>query len=320
MLRHVYFAHLRLNRRLYRPVPTAATVHSDLPAFNTLDRYSPRPSAMCNGALISIAILLGVAFAATHGGSNAKLPLVGTHHTGPRLIGLDRASFTAGLSSQVTFGPRPEDPWREIASLYFNQIRVLRALDSDQDLTLSPWEIFTAATALRRLDTDHDGRLSPEECGFSVPADVAARFPAAEITRARLNFMRANPVLAALDSDHDGEISPAEILHSPASLKSLDRNGDGALTPSELIPDNVSKQTALILATLDINRDGKISLSESSADAASPLKSLLAAADRNHDGVVTMDELSSELRLREERARQLDSARSAAGLDREGFR
>jgi Ca2+-binding EF-hand superfamily protein len=191
---------------------------------------------------------------------------------------------------------------------------VLAALDANQDLVISPWEIITAPAALRKLDTDHDGKLSPEECGFFLGANPQSALDPEFVKRARLEFMRVNPVLAALDADHDGEISETEIMNSAAALKTLDKNGDGSLTPDELIPDQPAIQAAMILSRLDTNGDGKISSAEWASDEAAPLRDLLKSADRNHNGFTTAEELKKELRLREEQKRQFDNASRAAGV------
>jgi Ca2+-binding EF-hand superfamily protein len=188
---------------------------------------------------------------------------------------------------------------------------VLDVLDSDKDLIISPWENFTAPAALRRLDTNHDGKLSAEECGFFIGPNT--RMPPDAVARARLAFMRDNPVLEALDADHDGEISAAEIDNSSHALQKLDRNGDGSLTPDELIPDQQSSQAAIILFRLDTNGDGSLSRAEWS-DEDGALRELLQSADRNHDGVVTRVELKNELALRSERKREIEGARRAAGI------
>jgi Ca2+-binding EF-hand superfamily protein len=126
--------------------------------------------------------------------------------------------------------------------------------------------------------------------------------------------MRVNPVLAALDSDHDGEISASEISNSCSTLKKLDRNGDGSLTPDEVLPDQAVTQAAMIMARLDSNGDGLISRSEQEAKEAQALRKLFQNADRNHDGLITEDEVRMELRLRVERKNEFDRARRAAGF------
>jgi hypothetical protein len=200
-----------------------------------IDPNKPRPAPLFNGAILALATILVTAAAINYGGG-AQSFLVGVHHPSPHLLPIARASVTGtDLNTTTKFGPVPEDPWRAIASVYFKIIRVLAVLDADQDLLISPWEIFTAPAALRRLDTDHAGKLSAEKCGFFIGTD---KMPPDVVQRARLAFIGENPVLAAFDTDHDGEISTVAIANSAMSLKLLDRNGDGRLTPDELIPDH----------------------------------------------------------------------------------
>jgi Ca2+-binding EF-hand superfamily protein len=287
----------------------------ETPIFRTFDPYKPRPAVLLNGGLISAALLFAVVLTMGHGGSPKQAFLIGVYHPSPRLVPLDRSSFTEDqLNTVVKFEREPEDPWREIASMYFKLIPVLGALDADQDLVISPWEMANAPAALRRLDRDHDGKLSPEECGFSLSADPEAVFDPEFVRRARLDFMRANPVLAVLDANHDGEISEVEIVTSPAALKRLDKNGDGSLTPEEVLPDLVANQAALIFSRLDTNRDGKISGAELTSEEARPLRELLESADRNHDGAITGEELTRELRIRQEQRRQFENATRTSGL------
>lgn len=285
---------------------------ANIPVFQTIAPYKPRPAAMVSGGLLALATLCFVGALAARSGKTPAF-LIGVHHPSPHLFPVDRASVAEGdLNTTVKFGPDPEDPLRPIAILYFRVIRVLKVLDANQDLTLSPWEIFTAPAALRQLDLDADGNLSPEECGFilvarpGIPPDVVAR--------ARREFMTVNPVLAALDRDHDGMISASEIAASSAALKKLDRNGDGSLAAEELIPDQASKHAAMILARLDANGDGVISRQERESEDAPQLRDLLESADRNHDGVITREELQGALRLLAERKREFEQARRAAGI------
>jgi hypothetical protein len=271
-----------------RPVVMATAENS---IFRSLDAYKPRPAALLNGAFISAAILFAVVLAMGHGSEGRRIFLIGVNHTSPHLFPLDRASFAESeLNTGVKFA-EPADPWRAIASVYFKLIRVLWALDADGDFVISRSEIAGAPAALRKLDINHNGKLTAEECGFSLNADPEF------VKWARLQFMTVNPVLAALDSDHDGEISAGEILNSAVALHALDKNGDGSLTPDELIPDKIANQAALILARL--HAGGALD-----AD----LRNLLENADLNHDGIITLDELTRELRLREERKREFENA------------
>jgi Ca2+-binding EF-hand superfamily protein len=196
-----------------------------------------------------------------------------------------------------------DDPRGGFPSSYFRVILVLAALDADHDGIISAAEIANSPAALRSLDRNHDGKLSPEECGQGV-ADSPAESPQVEgkldlqfQKRARLEFMRFNPVLAALDADHDGESSTSEIQNAAAALKRLDKNGDGKLTQEEVLPGPVANAVSFVMR-LDANGDGKISKDERSGELGRRYRELLDAADQNEDGVVTEEELTNEIRHR----------------------
>jgi Ca2+-binding EF-hand superfamily protein len=285
---------------------------SEVPLFRTMEPYKPRPAALFHGGLLTVLILCGLV-GLLGKGATARAFLMGVRHPSPHLLPVDRASVAeSDLNSIVRFGPEPEDPWRPIASIYFQAIRVLSVLDADRVLTISQWEMITGPAALRRLDVDHDGKLSAEECGFSLGA--GSEIPLDFEARARLEFMRANPVLAALDADRDGAISASEIAKSSSALRKLDGNGDGHLSADELIPDQTVTQAAVIMVRLDADGDGTVSRTEWESEDAQPLREILQSADRNHDGLMTREELRIELGLRGEKKRELDNARRAAGL------
>jgi len=188
-----------------------------------------------------------------------------------------------------------DDPLRPFARSYFRIVPVLKALDADGDLTISPAEILGAPDALRKLDRNHHGKLSAEECGFLPPGDFHG--PSSLLARYRREFMRDNPVLAALDANHDGEISAAEIADSAGALRSLDIDNNGSLSPYEVLPHPAVSEAAGIMGRFDNNDAGVIaiqSLPKDDPDVES-MKHLLIAADRNHDGVVTRGELIIEL-------------------------
>ena len=146
------------------------------------------------------------------------------------------------LNTTVKQGPDPFEAWLKLARPYFTSLTILRALDADRDLTLSPWEISNAPAALRKLDMNHDGKLMPEECGLHIDPDSVALVLLAQL---RQRFMSLHPVLAALDTDYDGEISAWEMEHAAQSLKKLDRNHDGYLTADELIPFEMAVRAGL---------------------------------------------------------------------------
>ena len=130
----------------------------------------------------------------------------------------------------------------EARTALFRFDALLRALDTDRDFTLSPWEIGNASTALRKLDTNHEGKLTAAECGLHIdPTTVPPAMPAQLLRQ----FMSYHPVLSALDADHDGEISAWEIGHAAAALKKLDRNHDGYLAAVELLPLEMTVRAGL---------------------------------------------------------------------------
>jgi hypothetical protein len=188
-----------------------------MPLFETIEIYRPRPAAMLQGGLSTFLLI-----------SLALQP--------PRILPIARHSMTGSdLNTMVKLRRKPFEAWLKLAGPYFISMPVLTALDADQDMQLSPWEIRNAPAALRALDSNHDGKLTPEECGLNptLPPHLRRR------------FMNYHPVLAALDADHDGEISAWEIEHAVASLRKLDYNLDGHLTADELIPFEMALHAGL---------------------------------------------------------------------------
>lgn len=168
------------------------------------------------------------------------------HLTRLLLAGL-AIGLAAGLSAQTpTMGPGPggrrgpggpggpggHGPGRGGPGL------VIRALDADQDRTISAVEIANAAAAIKTLDTDGDGVVSAAELrpvrpphGKAPPADAPQR-PAGDSRRPR----GIDPIMVALDANGDGSLSAGEIAGAPTSLAALDANKDGALTIDEIRP------------------------------------------------------------------------------------
>lgn len=150
---------------------------------------------------------------------------------------------------------------------------------------------------LSRSDANRDGVLTVEELkahAARLNQSLDPSFTPEFIRRAGLAFMRFNPVLNALDTDHDGVISRAEMLTAPASLKTLDHNKDGLLDLRELLPDALENEVNLVFR-LDTDFDGSIDQNELHGQM---FAELLSSADRNHDGVITREELRRELLLR----------------------
>ncbi len=308
-------------QRVMRPkrsesmLPAAGpALHSEVPMFPVFESRPIRRSALVNGAIVSAVLFGAASFAISGSSGNDPGLLIGARYPGAQVLPFQRPASGGEATTEIKVASPPVDPLYALAKVYFKLIRVLDVLDANQDRDISAWEIVTASSPLKRLDSDHDGRLSAEECGFSVggklhPDPVFAK-------RARLEFMRMNPVLATLDADHDGEISADEIKNSSVTLRALDANHDGVPTPVELLPAKIDNRVRMILSRLDVNRDGKISDLERAADAAEPMAEILRRADRNGDGFVTATELSMELMLRDELHRQQERALRSAGYAR----
>jgi Ca2+-binding EF-hand superfamily protein len=205
--------------------------------------------------------------------------------------------------------PKP-DPWDELARIYFDIVRLLKALDADGDRIISAWEIVTAASPLRRLDRNGDGELDAEECGFVWDKDVDPTIT----NRARMQFMQVHPVLGALDADRDGRISLEEIEGASIALRGLDKNGDGSLSPAEVLPERIDGRATTILSRLDKDPDRRLSAQEKANEEAGPLRSLLDSADRNGDGIVTAAELTTELQLRDQTKKIEEAAKGFHGM------
>jgi len=215
---------------------------SDTPVFQLLDSSLPRRSALVKGAILTLIWFSAMTLFIGRTGHPPRF-LIATRTPRPQVLGVgEPAAWRGEPTTQIKLKAEGEDPLYPFAKAYFRMIRVLDILDANHDWIISPWEIITVPAALRRLDQNHDGKLSPEECGFFVGENPKTKLDPQVVQRARLDFMRLNPVLAALDADHDGEISAGEIQNATAALKTLDQNLDGRLTPDEVLPDALTLQ------------------------------------------------------------------------------
>jgi Ca2+-binding EF-hand superfamily protein len=179
--------------------------------------------------------------------------------------------------------------------------------------------------ALQKLDTDGDGKVTPTEMRqaaterhSAADADGDKAVTRAEMT-AHMQAKRAEhraKVFAKKDTNADGALSPDELSRMPdAVFQKLDVDNNGSLSAKEFSaargPRHAGKHAARrgkekreqskagerggrhrggpgqMFAKLDGNGDGKIDLSEATANADRRFKRL----DENGDGVLSADEL-----------------------------
>lgn len=177
--------------------------------------------------------------------------------------------------------------------------RSLMAFDKNQDGLLERREL----PARWKSVFDRSGTANPTGMTAADIARLAARTPHPErtdptiIARGRMRFMDFHPILAALDRDRNGTISGVELAGAAASLRAMDRNRDGWINRSELLPGQLERKLARTLA-LDRNIDGRITQKERDNPLGVELDEVLNYADRDHDGVVTEQELVLEFRRR----------------------
>ena len=92
------------------------------------------------------------------------------------------------------------------------------------------------------------------------------------------------------DVDANGKVTAAEIApRAGKRFERLDTDRNGAVSVAELVDalqKALERRRARILADLDANKDGAISRAELDAS----VDRLVAAADSDHDGGVTLDE------------------------------
>jgi len=108
---------------------------------------------------------------------------------------------------------------------------IVKALDKDQDGSISEDEIKEAVDSLKSLDENNDGKLTADELRPERPPGA----PVDEDRGAR-GKPHVPPIIRALDTSEDGEISTEEIEAAPASLIVLDHNEDGKLSRMEIRP------------------------------------------------------------------------------------
>ncbi len=163
------------------------------------------------------------------------------------------------------------------------RLPAFRALDTDEDGTISAGETDAAAESLASLDADGDGQLSAAELRpprRGGPIGGPARTP-----------QEATAAFMAMDADGDGALAAEELASQFQSLVSrADAAGDGSATEAEI----------LALMTSEAEGSGGRGQREATAPGAGgegrppqPVIPLMAALDADGDGAVSAAELAS---------------------------
>ncbi|MGH9674721.1 MAG: hypothetical protein ACRD44_16205 [Bryobacteraceae bacterium] len=276
---------------------SAAPDAGGVPVFHTLDDSLPRRTALVHGGLVSLLLFGALAFAIGHSRSKLSRLVFGSGQFRPAIFSIEygapKQSVPSEFPAHGVGAAAAAEAWRAIISSYFDAVPVLRALDSDADLTISAAEVARAPVVLALLDVNRDGQLSPEECGHH-----SGGLTPGILRRHGFTFMRVQPVTASLDADRNGIISRREIRAGAAALARLDFNGDGNLAPVEVMPDRAAAAAAGQFLRLDADGDDHISRREAAGERDPARRAILRSADRNQDGTITRDELTREIRLR----------------------
>ena len=257
-----------------------------VPVFYTCESSIPRPGALLNGVVLSLAAFGAVYLAIAHGGSHRRLvaPMVASRHpNNSSLLGLPgpAVSSPGGVAGRE-LGRRPATVGGE------------RKLDrSRPDGIWSRLLLYVGGSAFPesqgqwlRSETPA-GRRQPASHGIvKLEQTRNAGLPGHSGDKLAAVYFRVTLVLGALDADHDGVLSASEIANAPAVLRRLDKNRDGKLSPEECGLTIEAMRLDSVLAALDADHNGEISAIEvQNAPAA------LRALDKNSDGELTADEV-----------------------------
>jgi Ca2+-binding EF-hand superfamily protein len=143
-------------------------------------------------------------------------------------------------------------------------------LDHNRDGRLAHDEWHFDPELFRRVDRDRDGSISRREfLGLGDDDDRDDRF-------------------SDLDVNNDGRISAAEWHGDPALFGTLDKDRNGFLSRTELLGASGDEVPADLFASLDVNRDGRVTTNEWHWSRAS-----FDRRDRNGDGVLSRGEMSA---------------------------
>jgi Ca2+-binding EF-hand superfamily protein len=158
-----------------------------------------------------------------------------------------------------------------------------------------------------------------------IPAWAAAAILAAPVAAMAQLTAAREQTFRERDTNGDGVLTQEEYGGHPGNFRAMDANGDGRLSRDEFVnryregnePPLVTTAPPVPLpapdsfTAMDLNGDRQISRSEWRADLA---PAPFARVDRNHDGLVTRDELADPLPLGSAEARFGDLDRDNNGV------
>lgn len=299
--------------------PAAGRTLDGIPVFYTSEPELPRPSALINGVIASVAVFAAISFAISHGGKPHPFTASIVYYSTPMP---DNAALFASLSkgSQPVRGRvmeiRPGD--RESAGLWSKFVATVTvALSSkpEEAATTTPpaakpsegeqkgmWstlmsKVVVALGGKPATSSPPAIQLQPQPTVFPpAPAPAAAagtKTSAADTPFFSLttgsspeaedarpaSYIDLLPLLSALDSDSDGVLSAAEIAQSSLVLNALDKNHDGRLSAEESGAQGEAFTRKKRAALLRASR------------AFMHLHPALAALDADHNGTISAQEI-----------------------------
>lgn len=216
------------------------------------------------------------------------------------------SSQSTTLASLLSGTRKQEGEGQDLASM------LLSENDTDADGLLSADEMGLSDSQLAQFDTDGDGLLSQSELDNMLQQHAFLGQLQGQMSGngEGPEAQMASDLISTYDTDGDGSLSASEMGMTADELAAYDTDGDGLLSSTEIADGlKADKETMMaqsappppppgetdadlaskILADLDSDGDGALSLEELGADSA------FAQFDADGDGMVTEAELTSGL-------------------------